>query len=125
MRCSKPCQSPNPNLYPSLDHKPDAASFASAHSQANACASLKRVLSPELTPTCPARLTAASCALRAQELLCSMRALLQAGAEQEGSPVHQQLIWLVGQYVQVRWHVSTAAEHSQLPLKTTHLVVLR
>ena len=38
---------------------------------------------------------------RAQELLCAMRALLRAGAEVEGSPRHQQLAWLVSQYVQV------------------------
>ena len=30
-----------------------------------------------------------------------MRALLQAGAEVETSLMHQQLAWLVGQYVQV------------------------
>ena len=36
-----------------------------------------------------------------QELLCSMRALLRAGGEVEGSAMHQQLTWLVSQYVQV------------------------
>ena len=37
-----------------------------------------------------------------QELTCTMRGLLEAGAEVEGSTAHHQLTWLINHYQQVR-----------------------